>query len=128
MGAEAPAGIEVSAVVEIQMVLFDELHKVRGAEEFLPLAERVVEIEIVDAPEMTPEVEIIEEEKGEKPILLLDDVLSELDNERQIYLMNMLGDNQMFITTTDITDKVKENLPEGKIFYIKGGKIQREEE
>ena len=42
--------------------------------------------------------------------------------------MNMLGDNQMFITTTDITDKVRENLPEGKIFFIKNGKIQKNTE
>lgn len=74
------------------------------------------------------EIKIIEEEKGEKPILLLDDVLSELDNERQVYLMNSLGENQMFITTTDITDKVKENLPEGKVFFIERGKIRQNED
>lgn len=73
------------------------------------------------------EIKIIEEEKGEKPVLLLDDVLSELDNERQILLMNMLGENQMFITTTDLTDEVKENLPEGKIIFIREGNIIRED-
>ena len=72
------------------------------------------------------EIKIIEEEKGEKPILLLDDVLSELDNERQVYLMNALGDSQMFITTTDLTGPVKENLPKGKIFKISGGEVETE--
>lgn len=72
------------------------------------------------------EIRIIEEEKGEKPILLLDDVLSELDNERQMYLLNSLGDNQMFITTTDIIGKVARNLPEGKIFKISGGEVEIE--
>ncbi len=69
------------------------------------------------------EIKIIEEEKGDRPILLLDDVLSELDNQRQIYLMNTLGENQMFITTTDITGEVARNLPDGKIIKISGGKV-----
>ena len=72
------------------------------------------------------EIEIIEEETGEKPILLLDDVLSELDNERQTYLINSLGENQMFITTTDILSKVAKSMPEGKIYEIKNGEIDIE--
>ena len=52
------------------------------------------------------EIRLIEAETGEKPILLLDDVLSELDNERQSYLISSLGENQMFITTADISGKV----------------------
>lgn len=72
------------------------------------------------------EIKIIEEEKGEKPVLLLDDVLSELDNERQTYLINSLGENQMFITTTDIIGKVAQNLPEGKIFKIRDGEVEIE--
>lgn len=72
------------------------------------------------------EIRIIEEETGEKPILLLDDVLSELDNERQTYLINSLGENQMFITTTDILGKVARSMPEGKIYRIKNGEIDIE--
>lgn len=72
------------------------------------------------------EIRIIEEETGEKPILLLDDVLSELDNSRQTYLMNSLGENQMFITTTDIVGKVAKSLPDGKVFKIKNGEIEIE--
>lgn len=72
------------------------------------------------------EIRIIEEEKGEKPILLLDDVLSELDNDRQVYLLNSLGENQMFISTTDIIGAVARNLPEGKIFKINGGQVEIE--
>ncbi|MBQ6495862.1 MAG: DNA replication/repair protein RecF [Firmicutes bacterium] len=69
------------------------------------------------------EIEIIEKETGEKPVLLLDDVLSELDNERQMYLINSLGENQLFVTTTDIVDAVAEKLPKGKIFKINNGKV-----
>jgi DNA replication and repair protein RecF len=43
----------------------------------------------------------IEEEKGQKPVLLLDDVMSELDAKRQEYLLKGLYDVQTIITTTD---------------------------
>lgn len=72
------------------------------------------------------EIKLIEEETGEKPILLLDDVLSELDNNRQSYLINSLGGNQLFITTTDISGMVAKSLPEGKVFKIKSGKVEIE--
>lgn len=72
------------------------------------------------------EIKLIEEEVGEKPILLLDDVLSELDNERQRYLINSLGENQMFITTTDFSGKVSESMPNGKVFKINNGMIEME--
>ncbi len=72
------------------------------------------------------EIKIIEEEKGEKPILLLDDVLSELDNERQSHLINYLGESQKFITTIDILGSVVKELPEGKIFKIENGELEIE--
>ena len=72
------------------------------------------------------EIRLIEEETGEKPILLLDDVLSELDNERQSYLISSLGENQMFITTADISGKVIRSMPEGKVFKINNGTIEME--
>ncbi len=59
-------------------------------------------------------------------MLLLDDVLSELDNNRQTYLINSLGESQMFITTADISGKVVRSLPQGKIFKIKEGNIDIE--
>ncbi len=72
------------------------------------------------------EIRLIQEETGESPILLLDDVLSELDNERQKYLISSLGDNQMFITTTDLIGSVARQLPSGKIFKIQSGEIDIE--
>ena len=72
------------------------------------------------------EIRIIDEEKGEKPILLLDDVLSELDNDRQAMLINSLGENQMFITTTEILESVAERLPKGKYFKIMDGEVVSE--
>jgi len=72
------------------------------------------------------EIKLIEEDMGEKPILLLDDVLSELDNDRQTYLINSLGGNQLFITTTDISGKVARSLPEGKVYKIVQGQVEIE--
>ena len=69
------------------------------------------------------EIKIVEEECGEKPVLLLDDVLSELDRERQKFLINNLGENQMFITTTDIIGSVAKTLPAGHIYRIKNGEV-----
>lgn len=70
------------------------------------------------------EINIIEEETGEKPILLLDDVMSELDFKRQEFLVKSLQDIQMLITTTEIPDNLSENLTIGKTFIIKSGEVK----
>lgn len=69
------------------------------------------------------EIQLIKEETKENPILLLDDVLSELDQERQSFLINALRDVQLFITTTEMDEKVKESLTKGKTFIIDNGDI-----
>jgi len=48
------------------------------------------------------EVELFNEEKGEYPILLLDDIMSELDSLRQDLILNKLQNMQIFITCTDV--------------------------
>ena len=45
--------------------------------------------------------EYIKEIKGEYPVLLLDDILSELDSERRKYLLNEIRNKQVIITSTD---------------------------
>jgi DNA replication and repair protein RecF len=70
------------------------------------------------------EIEIIREEVGEYPVLLLDDVLSELDNKRKGYLIDYIKNIQTIITTTDDNDL--KNLTKNfnkKNFYINEGKI-----
>ncbi len=73
------------------------------------------------------EIEIIREETGEIPILLLDDVLSELDFSRQKFLISSLREAQLFITTTEISDYVRDTLTDNFIFTVQGGKIRREQ-
>jgi len=71
------------------------------------------------------EIEIIKDEVGEYPILLLDDVLSELDNKRKSYLIEYIRGIQTIITTTEGYDL--NNLTKDfnkKNFYINEGKIR----
>ncbi len=72
------------------------------------------------------EIALIREEKGENPILLLDDVFSELDSSRQRYLIDYLEDLQIFITAADISQSVIDSFPKGKTFFIEEGKIVEE--
>ena len=73
------------------------------------------------------ELRIIKEETGEEAVLLLDDVLSELDAERQKFLINSLADVQLFITATEISKSIKEQLPKGYTFNIKNGEAEQNE-
>ena len=66
------------------------------------------------------ELALIEEETGEYPALLLDDVMSELDTKRREQLLTLLdGKVQTLITATDINVK----LTKGKKFFIQSGHI-----
>ena len=69
------------------------------------------------------ETKILKEANGKMPILLLDDVLSELDTKRQEMLLSSIENSQVFITCTDC-EKLK-NAPERttKSFCIKNGKV-----
>lgn len=49
-------------------------------------------------------IQLIEHNMGEKPILLLDDVFSELDTKRRSALLEYIGNTQCFITCTDLSD------------------------
>lgn len=74
------------------------------------------------------EIELIKEETGESPVLLLDDVLSELDQERQNYLIRSLEKTQVFLTTTELSREAEQRLGNIKYFQIKDGMIVSEKE
>lgn len=65
--------------------------------------------------------EVIKEISGEYPICLLDDVMSELDENRQNYILNHIKGWQSFITCCD-TSNIK-NLKDGKVINIKNGGV-----
>lgn len=74
------------------------------------------------------EIELMNEITGEYPILLLDDVLSELDDNRQTHLLNSIQNKvQTFITTTSLDGVQMELLNHPLIFYVDEGTITDKE-
>ena len=65
--------------------------------------------------------EIFFQESGEWPVLLLDDVLSELDARRQEFVLNRIGGGQVFITCCE--DDKLDGLGDGATFHIHGGRL-----
>jgi DNA replication and repair protein RecF len=72
------------------------------------------------------EIEYMKSETGEYPILLLDDVLSELDSLRRKYLVETIKDRvQTFVTTTGVYN-LDVPLEKASVIYVKDGQIRRE--
>ncbi len=72
------------------------------------------------------EAEVIKETVGREPIILLDDVMSELDAARQKYIINHIKGKQVFVTCCDPSN-VK-GLDSENIIRVSGGKIINEKE
>ncbi|MFC4558491.1 DNA replication/repair protein RecF [Virgibacillus kekensis] len=70
------------------------------------------------------EIELIYNEVGEYPILLLDDVLSELDDHRQSHLLNTIqGKVQTFVSTTSVDGINHETLRQAELFRVENGTV-----
>ena len=69
------------------------------------------------------ELKVIEEVIGEKPVLLLDDYMSELDEKRRLKFLDIIEDIQIIITTTH---KISIDGKHNTYFYVDNGKIERE--
>ena len=67
------------------------------------------------------QAQMLFEKNNEKPVILLDDVLSELDSKRQDFLLNKVDGYQVFVTCCEESNK--EQLKNGKIFYINNGEV-----
>ena len=65
--------------------------------------------------------EIFQEETGEWPVLLLDDVLSELDHRRQAFVLNRIRGGQVFITCCE--EEKLDGLEGGRAFHVKQGML-----
>ena len=74
------------------------------------------------------EIDLIREETGEDPVLLLDDVLSELDESRQKFLMESIQGLQAFLTCTGIEDAIKKYISKNNLFFVENGQISPENE
>ena len=69
------------------------------------------------------EIEIVKKMIHDTPVLLLDDVLSELDSSRQNYLLNSITDIQTIITCTGLEEFVKNRFHINKVFQVVKGTI-----
>lgn len=69
------------------------------------------------------EIDLVKKVIHNTPVLLLDDVLSELDSNRQNYLLNSISDIQTIITCTGVEEFVKNRFEINQIFQVIDGKI-----
>ncbi len=69
------------------------------------------------------EIELVKKIAKDTPVLLLDDVLSELDSNRQNYLLNSIGDIQTIITCTGLEEFVNNRFEINKVFKVSNGNV-----
>lgn len=76
------------------------------------------------------EIEILKEALGEYPVLLLDDIFSELDSERQKHIIGCLKDTQVFITSTEkiLNNELikKMERTNQKLYFVENGTVKEE--
>jgi DNA replication and repair protein RecF len=72
------------------------------------------------------EIELVKRITNDKPVLLLDDVLSELDRSRQNYLLDNIKNIQTFITCTGLEEFVNSSLTLDRIIKVTKGNINIE--
>ncbi len=67
------------------------------------------------------EATVLEQKIGEPPVILLDDVMSELDDYRKSYMMDKINNRQVFITSCDAL--ACERFKNGRLFKVDSGKV-----
>lgn len=72
------------------------------------------------------EIEIVKKIIHDTPVLLLDDVLSELDSSRQNFLLNSIGDIQTIVTCTGLDEFINNRFDINKIFKVVNGNVVSE--
>lgn len=72
------------------------------------------------------EIELVKKTAKDKPVLLLDDVLSELDSSRQNYLLNSIGEIQTIITCTGLDEFINNRFEINKIYKVANGMVTGE--
>ena len=69
------------------------------------------------------EIQLVKEIIKENPVLLLDDVLSELDRNRQNHLLDSIGDIQTIVTCTGLEEFINHRFIYNKIFHVIKGNV-----
>ena len=70
------------------------------------------------------EIELVKKVCGDTPVLLLDDVLSELDSNRQNFLLNSIGDIQTIITCTGLDEFINNRFKINRIYKVTNGSVE----
>ena len=70
------------------------------------------------------EIEIVKNINNDAPILLLDDVLSELDSNRQRFLLDSIGDIQTIITCTGLEEFVSDRFTINRVYKVSNGVVE----
>jgi len=86
----------------------------QGQQRTAALSAKLAEIELIRTSTKTP------------PVLLLDDVLSELDSNRQRYLLTQIQDLQTILTCTGLEDVLTKNVSEANILNVKSGTVSKQ--
>ena len=69
------------------------------------------------------EIDLVKKITKDNPVLLLDDVLSELDSNRQNYLLNSIGDIQTIITCTGLEEFVNHRFEIDRVYRVSEGRV-----
>ncbi len=69
------------------------------------------------------EIELVKKVTKDTPVLLLDDVLSELDSNRQNYLLDSIGNIQTIITCTGLDDFVNDRFEINRVYKVSNGMV-----
>lgn len=76
--------------------------------------------------EKLAEARLIKDETGETPLLLLDDIMSELDRKRQAFVLGNIIGMQIIITCTDIDEMTEAITGDSNIVYVDNGKVTQQ--
>lgn len=74
------------------------------------------------------EIYLVKESVGDTPVLLLDDVLSELDSSRQAMLLKRMDEAQTFITCTGMDELIENHFSVNRAFHIVNGTVENQED
>ena len=69
------------------------------------------------------EIELVKKTIHDNPVLLLDDVLSELDSNRQNYLLNSIRNIQTLITCTGLDEFISHHFSIHKVYHVEKGNV-----
>ena len=105
--------------------MLEELAELEASEDELELDSLLLDLlEESEEDELElSELELVKKISRDDPVLLLDDVLSELDSSRQNQLLDAIQDIQTMITCTGLEDFVNHRFHIDKIFKVEEGKV-----